>query len=324
MLSVDGWDRQVVEMLPRYRTAAQNVLRSLNRPDRAIGQYGWMRTLRNEILPLTFTPEDGGGAWVPNYEFHLLGSGMVSARMTEWYAQRGMPHPGALSFVTMTASHFMNEVVENAMTPRYYDSDAVIDLYLFDTGGFLLFRNAGVRRFFSETVQLTNWPGQPTWVEPGGTLENTGQLFILRGHVPFVRGLESWRWMYGFGVTSLFGITRDAGSGYGISAAAGIDAVDVVVLDSVKGTKTVKLRPTGGVFLDREGSLLVSVMKEYGRGVKDYGSDANFSINVYPGVVRVPGVGMPGMWVHSLRGGGIRIGVVSRAGLGLGVVSGRR
>jgi len=71
-------------------------------------------------------------------------------------------------------------------------------------------------------------------------------------------------------------------------------------LDAATGTKTVDLRPVGGLFLDRNGSLLFSVRSMVGRDVDIYGSDASLSAYLYPAVLTVRGMRSPGVWVQKL------------------------
>src|SRR4051812_33567206 len=68
---------------------ARNVLRSLANPIGSINEYGWGNLLRAEILPTSFTRSRTSGKWISNYQLHLLGSGMVSLRMTDWYEIHG-------------------------------------------------------------------------------------------------------------------------------------------------------------------------------------------------------------------------------------------
>lgn len=93
--------------------------------------------------------------------------------MTEWYAQHGASSPALLSAATMMAAHTLNEMIENG-DARLPNEDAVTDLYVFDGGGILLFSSARVQRFFSERLELTNWPGQPSFDVARRTLENAG------------------------------------------------------------------------------------------------------------------------------------------------------
>jgi hypothetical protein len=307
MLRTDFADRHVLRF--PYDIAAGNVGRSLLRPDAAYRRFGWGRALRGELLPLS-TRRNGGGQWFPNYQFHLVGSGMVSARMTEWYAWHGAPHPELMSGVTMAAAHVLNEMIENGSS-RAPNEDAVTDLYVFDLGGVLLFRSLAVRRFFSEKVQLTNWPLQPSFDFGRRTLENAGQQFVLRAPLP---GTKSVRAFYAFGVSGIGGLSFGRAGGTSLSVGFGAEAVDTPVVDTTTGARTAVLRPNAGLFLDRGGSLLVSV-------TRTGSSDASLAVNVYPGVVRL-GHFSPGLWAQALRGGGVRAGLVGP--LGIGVARGPR
>lgn len=300
LLRGDDADRRLFE-LP-YGVTARNVRSSVLNFGQSINRYGWSRFMRNEILPLS-TKTGGGGQWVPNYQFHLLGSGMVSARMTEWFEQHGISHPVAWSAVTMTASHLLNEMTER---PGPRSVDAATDLLLFDTAGFLLFRSDRVQRLFSGPLQLTNWPLQPSWTLPGRTIENVGQQFVLRVPIPATR---RWRGLYMFGVSTLVGVSRDIGDGRSISLALGADAVSTTVVDTSTDTRSVILKPNAGVFLDRHGSLLVSL-------VARNGYEAIATLNVYPGALM--GSRFPlGIWGATLRGGGFRAGIAAPWGLGV-------
>lgn len=243
MLRMDGADRRVVLRARYYGDGFENIARSFLRPDRTYGRYGWGRALRNEILPLTFGKADGGGAWVPNYSFHLVGSGMVSARMTEWFEQHGASHATALSFLTMTASHLMNEAVG---TKR---------------------RASITRRTLSPICSSSIPPGscssaQPRCAgssarrcsSPTGRAKPRGPFRARRwktrrrsmccvGPLPWT---DRWRLLYGCGAEMLVGVSRDLPDGYSLSVAAGGDAVHVRLLDASTGTKTVDMRPVGG------------------------------------------------------------------------------
>src|SRR5687768_5128609 len=108
-----------------FGRASKNVLRSLVRPDSVYREFGWSNTLRDELLPLSWGT-NGGPQWLANYTCHFLGSGMVSARMIEWYEAHDVPHPVAMSVVTMYASHVMNELVEDGGSAvRKHPLDAV-------------------------------------------------------------------------------------------------------------------------------------------------------------------------------------------------------
>ena len=305
MLRQENRDRRLGHM--PYRQAAKNVWGALTNPDSAIRNYGLWPALRNELLPISLHPKRG--QWVPNYTVHLIGSGMVSQRMTEWYEAHNVPHPFALSFATMYAAHFINEAVEDGgRLNRPPNVDPISDLYIFDLAGILLYRTRWMKRAWNnDIVELTSWGGQPTINAPEGTLENTTQEFVLRTALPKT---DSWRGFVGFGVSTVFGLSYGRKGGNVISFGAGADAVNSPIIDTLTDKRTVQLKPYGGIFIDRNNSLLFSAM------VRD-SKEVVASANLYPGVISVRGH-TTGLWAQLLRDGRWRFGVVPNWGVGVG------
>ena len=296
-------DRRVLQ-LP-YGVTARNVVSSVQNAPAVIRGYGVSRFVRHELLPLS-TKAGGGGGWVPNYQFHLLGSGMVTAKMREWFIAHDVPYPAVASAGVMMASHVLNEMTERA-GPR--SADAVADLLIFDPLGILLSHNATLQRLLRERVTLTNWPLQPVLTAPDLTLENTGQQFVLRTPLP---GSRQWRGLYMFGVSTLFGVSRQLREGYAVSLGVGADAVRITVLDSLTDRRTVDLRPNAGLFFDREGSLLASLLIRLEH-------ESLATLNIYPGV-RLWNRTLPvGLFVGVRREGGVRVGVAGPFGFGIGI-----
>jgi hypothetical protein len=298
-------DRRIFKR--NYTVGAKNVWQSVVHAPATFRSYGLGRVVTNEWLPLSTTNNSGGGAWVPNYLYHLFGSGMVSVRMEEWYAQHGASHPTALSIGTLMTAHVANEIVENGMS-RTPSADAATDLLLFDVAGIVLWRMDAVQRLFSGPLQLTNWPGQPSIDVASGTIENVGQQFVLRARVP---GTEHWKVLYDFGMSTLAGLTYEKSNGDGVSVAAGVDAIANPVVDPRTGAKGATLRFKGAVFYDRQGSLLASLQ------VGSRRDNAVVNANVYPGVVG-GWKRAPGLWLQVPRGGGLRFGLATRWGFGIG------
>jgi hypothetical protein len=312
VLGMRGQNRQIFRR--GFEVDARNVLRSVAHFPQTYSNYGW-RVVRNEFLPITSTRVPGGGSWLPNYEAHLLGSGMVSRKMTEWYDMHGFDHPAIFAGATMMTAHFLNEVVENNGFSRL-NEDATTDLLFFDLGGIALWQTDFMQRAFSGSFQLTNWPGQPSWNPASATLENSGQSFVIRGPIP---KMESWRWFYLFGLTGSGGITRVLRGGNALSVGFGLDAVDNPVVDSLTGAKGATLRPKGAIYYDRNGSLLWSLTIGSPNGLRSW-----LAANVYPGFLGFAGV-KPGLWVQLPRrdplaehDGKLRLGIVSSWGVGLG------
>ncbi|MEO6878239.1 MAG: hypothetical protein ABI205_07150, partial [Gemmatimonadaceae bacterium] len=164
-----------------------------------------------------------------------------------------------------------------------------------------------VRRLFSGRVEFTDWPGQPTLSLPSNRLENAYMLAMLRVPLPHT---ESWKVMTVMGSTFLIGASARVGNGLWLSAAGGYDPNENPLIDPKTGARTVTLLPSGGLFLDRNGSLLASFIS---RG----GATNGATVNVYPGLLG-SGAWSPGLWAQSIHGGGYRFGIVSRYGFGLG------
>ncbi len=284
-----------------------NVVQSVLHADRTYRLYGYGRAVRNEWFPLSAVNKNGGGAWLPNYELHLMGSGMASVRMEEWYAQHGVSHPTAAAVTTMMTAHFLNEVVENAES-RTPNEDAVTDLLIFDPLGILLWRSDAVQRFFSGPLEMLDWGGQPTYEYNTATVQDASQEFLVRWRLP---GTERWRigYMVGMSVMPFVAFGRPQTGVWTLGGGARVLSNPVV--DSVTGAKTAKVGAKLSAFYDREGSLLFSAEFDP-RGDRD-----KWTVNAYPGVLRIGAI-RPGLWIQSVRHSGVRFGLVSGWGIGIG------
>lgn len=285
--------------------AAKNVLQSIGNTEPALRRYGWSEWLRDEVFPLS-GKEGGGGQWVPNYLLHLFAGGMTGVRVTEWFVQHGTPYPEVAAFGTLYAWHFLTEMVERPYGDGH-NVDAITDLLLFDLGAFFVWRGERVQKLFSTHVEMTNWPGQPALTFPGPALQNMQMTAMVRGRLPWV---DDWRPMMTVGAAFLLGVSRRAGGDDWLSLAAGWDPAENPVVDPLTGKKTVVLNPNAGLFWDRDGSLLASLIVRARR-------EEHVLLNVYPGVVKIGGYS-PGLWAQSVEGGGVRFGVATTWGIGIG------
>lgn len=283
-----------------YAVSWSNLTHNLGNVVGSFKHYGWPLAVRNELLPLTGFE---GGQWVPNYTDHLLGCGMVSVRLEEWYRDHGYPAPLLLSMATMMTAHVTNEIIER---PRYWTVDPLADLLVFDPLGMLLFRSEAVQHFFSGPMQLTNWAGQPMLVFPYARLENASEEFKFTLGRPRANKLRPFVMT---GLDILGGVTYEGENGRSISVGIGRGSDVVAVEDSVKDVRTVNLGPRAGIFYDRDGSLLASL-------VYDGSRDGLFVINVYPGLLKIGGAS-PGIWLD-IRRNGVRFGLAAPIGLGVG------
>ena len=265
----------------------------LHSPIRTIRLDGWNEFLATEVIPVSVNRESA--QYWPNYTLHLIGGGMSSVMMREWYEQHGFRHAGLAANATLTAYHLLNEVVE-AADRNAPSTDAIADLLLFDPVGVWLFSHDGVDGFFSRRLHLRDWSSQPAIDPTTGAVENHGQNFSIKLALPRT---ERWSLFYYFGNHGEAGLSYRLPDGSAFSAGAGTCATSLV--DLGRGRQTADLLPSAGFFYDRNGSLLFSVTtaKNSRYGVR---------VNAYPGMVRVHGW-TAGLFVLYARNGDTVTGV---------------
>lgn len=319
----EGWDMLRLnddrDVLNRpYGTGFRSMAFTLTHPVDVIRKYGFSRWLRNEVFPLTFRGNGGGhgggGQWEPNYQLHLFESGMTYVRTAEWYEANGAAHPRLFAAATLFAGHLMNEVIENGDF-CCENEDSLTDLMLFDPLGMLLWNQDWMQRAFSGRVEMTNWYGQPMFRPADHRLDNAFSLYMLRVPLPKT---DNWKLMTTGGNVFLLGLSRRVG-GLWVSAAGGVVPSSNPVTDSITNQKSVGVQPNVGLFVDRNGSLLVSMLS--GSGIWN-----GPTLNVYPEVI-ARGPLSPGFFVQWATGGpdgrGLRFGVTSKLGIGLGALNRR-
>jgi hypothetical protein len=249
---------------------------SITHPIKAIKDFGVENWFFSEICPRSF--EMKHGQFIPNYFLHMLGAGMQSRKMEEWYRYHEVPLPRLWSIATMLSEHFFEEMVENG-GKRGISEDPVTDYYIFNPAGILLFLNEDICRFFSEKLVLNEWSLQPSINVRTGKLENAGQFYIAK--LPLgctqVWGLAAY-----FGMQEMFGVTRTFGDDRTISILGGPivnNLLDANVSQSQK-SYTASLRWSAGVFYDVKNSCMVSLSMS--------GADHNkLRVNCYPGLFRI-------------------------------------
>lgn len=295
-----------------FGASLEAVTRSIVRPDRSIRRYGFSDWLTHEVVPLSLR-KSGGGQWYPNYTLHLFGSGVTYVRLEDWFASHGgEAHPRLAAGVTTFAFHALNEAIENGPTADR-GVDALTDLLLFDPAAIVLWNQGWMRRFFSGSVEATDWYGQVSVGMPGETVENAYSMIMVRAPLPRT---ANWKLLVTHGYVFLLGVSRRTSDTDWLTIGVGADAPATPVIDSTTGRKTALLASNVGVFYDRNGSLLASLVT---RG----GSDNGVTLNVYPGVIALGSV-RPSFWVQQNRGGGLRFGLSSKLGVGLSTHSGIR
>lgn len=303
IIQLDGHSREIFRF--PFGSSAKNVFRNLSNPFSSISNFGWGNFLRHEVLPLDF--RSSGAQWWPNYQLHLIGGGMTYVALEEWYEIHNVPSPALFAIGTTAVEHFLNEMVENGA----YEGetvDPIADIYLFDVGGIILFSSDGVKNFFSRDLNLTDWSLQPTLAFPGATLQNAGQNFSVKWKFPFS---ERWHFFYYMGMNGLTGLSYKWEDGSALSVGAGLRAKERVVVDATTHQQTVDLVWNGGLFFDKENSLMASLFL----GAL---TDNTVALNIYPGVLQF-GNFSPGVWCTINRAGKLMLGVSTVWAPGIGV-----
>ncbi len=266
---------------------------NLRHPLQSIESEGWGDFIRKEILPFSTGAADA--RYWPNYSQHLIGGGMSYRLMLEWYRWHEYPTPTAWAIASITAYHVLNEVVELADFEGY-STDPIADLYFFDPLSCILFSSDRVAGFFAETLNMEDWSFQPAYGIDDGAIINNGQNFAFKYPLP---GSERWSLFYHFGTHGEFGLSRKDARGRSWSFGAGLKAKNLLEFDD--DTRGVDLAPVAGIWVDREGSLLSSVVYA---ATKRY----RLRVNVYPGVFRFGSLS-PSFFLVMNQEGGILTGL---------------
>ncbi len=267
-----------------FAAGSRNVLKNLADPFTQINKFGWNRFIGQEVFPTSFELEKA--QWFPNYTLHFIGGGLDARMMFEWYRFHRFPAPALFAGVTVAAYHFINEAVENDLYAGP-NVDPIADIYLFDLTGAILFTSDDVAEFFSETLNMTTWSGQPAWNPRFNTLENHGHYYVVKYKLPFARSTSLF---YHFGDNGLLGLSFRRHNDESITFAMGGTQRQLRVVDVTNGarTVTVELGWMGGIFYDRENSLLASLL--ISNRINE-----NVRINLYPGVIDIFGIS-PGLF----------------------------
>jgi hypothetical protein len=271
ILQIDNQNNHIFKI--HYREGSRNVWDNITHPLERIQQFGWHRFVSTELIPQQLEPKQA--QYWPNYKLHLLGGGMTYYATAEWYRYHGFTNSKTMSVVTMAAYHYLNEVVENN-TYRGATVDPIADLLIFDPLGIVLFSFDGVPQFFGETLQMADWSFQPIINLNEGTLINNGQNYSYKIPIPF---FDRWKLFYLSGMEGVVGLTRQYTESDNITVGGGFSAKDLIAVENNTGvrTQTATLVWTGGIFYDRNNSLLASLI------VKGQGGP-RVRLNIYPGI----------------------------------------
>jgi len=226
---------------------------------------------------------------------HLIGGGMSYRLYCEWYRWHGFERPRLMSGLTLFGYHLLNEVVE-AENHQGWNVDPVADFYVFNVLGVVVFSSDSVSRFFARTLHMADWSYQPAIDPRDGSIVNNGQNFVWKLDLPWT---ERWRLFYHWGTHAEGGLSWRVDDEWSLSGGLGLKADELVDLGD--GFKTVDLAASAGLFLDRNNSLMASLVMAH---TKDY----RWRVNLYPGLFDLGPVS-PGLFAVDSRTRGAIFGI---------------
>jgi len=303
VLQLDGRERGLAK-LP-YGTGFQNVWDNcFVHPGATISQIGWDKFIATEILPLTWNSE--GAQWIPNYQLHLIGGGMTYRMLAEWYDHHEVAAPEVWAIGTIAVYHVLNEVVE-AQDYTGYNTDPIADILFFDGLGVVLFSFDGVAEFFSRELHMSDWSYIPMVTFPGFKLGNNGLYYSLKWTIP---GQDQWSAFYLMGMSNMIGASYRFDAENSLSVGGGVRGRDLYVVDDRARVLSTNLVPTGGIFWDRNNSLMASITASGQH-------DQTVVLHLYPGVFNIAGI-RPALWSAWGNNGTFGIGIAFRSTFGVG------
>ena len=276
-LQIENRDNRIGKIM--YGRGLRNVTENLAKPWWSIKVNGVWDFFSREVIPISVN--SGNAQYWPNYMNHLFGGGMSYRMMAEYYRFHEYDHPKTLAGVTLFTYHLLNEVVENNdyLGPR---TDPVADFWIFNPAGVLLFSNDGFARFFSKTLHMADWSFQPVFMPATGELQNVGQNYSVKFHLN-KKGSTSL--FYHWGTHAELGMSFTRKDGRCFSFGLGMVAKNLLEVDEI--SNTLDLAISGGLFYDRNNSLLASLLFAK---TKDY----RCRLNIYPGLLNLGKLKMGG------------------------------
>ncbi len=282
----------------------KNLGRNLAAPQKAITDGGIERLISHEVFPIHGL-DPAHGQWMPNYVLHTVGEGMLLRKTEDWYSHQGFGKLPAfvLGLSTVLSMQILNEVTENGSYSGT-NADPVMDIYIFNALGYLLYAFDDVARFFSGPAKILYWPGQPAMDLSSGRLLNAGENFAFKFELPWT---DARLFTY-LGVGFMMGLSIPLQAKDHISVAGGTRLLELQV-SPTPGSRILvpkgNLNGAFGVFWDRDESLMAALIIEGP-------TRPNVQLNVYPGVIDIDDDQRFGFYVSASRFDGFSAGFTVR------------
>jgi hypothetical protein len=255
-----------------YWSSMKNVGENIVHPVRQISHHGWGRFIGSEVFPTRLEIEHSQS--LPNYALHVIGGGATYRMMCEWNAVHNVPYPTITAVLINTAYNLLNEIIENGHYTGV-NVDPIADMWIFNPLGMLLFSSDRIARFFSATVQISDWSSMP-FIDPvHGKIDNVSQNWAIKSPLPLV---ERTRLFVYLGMNEEAGLSFKVNTEYAVSGGGGVSTIDIVESDSREETgrvMTIMYSWNCGLFIDKGNSLLFSLLLSNTRMYKA-------RANVYP------------------------------------------
>ncbi len=282
-----------------WKNGGQNVWNNISNPIPQINKSGWHEFTFQEVIPSSLNMADA--QYFPNYTLHLLGGGMQYRKIAEWFNYYGYPLPALWAIVTVMSYHYINEIIENGpgIGPNV---DPIADMDIFDPLGIILFSFDGVCKFFSSTVYLNDWNGQPTFSFAPLAVHNVGQNFIIKYPLT-ASGKTSL--LYHFGNFGELGLSFKTNDEDALSFGIGMTSNSVNTTTNHYGALhyTINVGPRAGIYWDRNNSLMASLVASdnfHGLAV----------LNIYPGIISNKSFS-PGFFLAAGHGDAFTFGITA-------------
>lgn len=283
---------------------------SITDPGPAIERAGgWGKVFESHVLPLGWD-EFRDAQWMPNYFGHLFEGGMAYRRQLEWNRVNGVPFPTLSAVLVTQLAVTINEAYETPVNDPWVQENGTaglfIDWVIMDPLGVLLFHQDGVSRFFANKLGAVLWPRQASITFPGGRLTNNGEAVIIRPRLWFT---DAFRLFFRGGVGAEGGVSIPLEDGLSLSVGAGADSSGRKL--NTDHIEEASFGFSTGIWIDREGSLLVSA-------TWNHKTDRRLAIDVFPGVIPIAGSSI-GAWFQLDQFWRPYIGITGRRTLGVGL-----
>lgn len=236
----------------------------------------------------------------PNTYLHMLGEGMVTRKLAEYYLAHGLSGTTStvLAVATMSLAQQLNELVEQQSMARTWTgaktsrrtidgADSLADGAFWNVLGLFAFQfDRFAALFHSEYLDLAFWPGQAAIDVRSGRVFNQGEMYRMALKLPATDRLKLL-WVGGAPFVLGLGLSARAYRDHTLGATYG------TCFDATNSAELARIRQPDGTLWqqdvtrsnacallhwERNGSLMASLAVRSSKGVL---------FNLYPGVIDI-------------------------------------